>query len=281
MLYFRPRTFFCASAIVSPASNSASSASRFFGVTFGGRPFFDGVTSAAIPWLSYFRRSSRTRSLDRPNAFASFPKCVFESPDSVTTKMFRLVTSSRVNEPTSIPPTNTSRRSPRSVTHALSENHRMRGWSLSGSVRCGIVFVFIASVRRRRQTKIRHDFTEIARRAKPRKSGCLGDHWPLAPRTLVLDTLRIACANVETDLANALAPHLPRATEAKKTLANLFAAPGRIRVGLRTIAVNLAPAATALEQAAFQTLLATLNREKLSLPGDERRRRISFRSQIQ
>ena len=97
----------------------------------------------------------------------------------------------------------------------------------------------------------------------------------------VLDTLRIACANVETDLANALAPHLPRATEAKKTLANLFAAPGRIRVGLRTIAVDLAPAATALEQAAFQTLLATLNREKLSLPGDERRRRISFRSQIQ
>lgn len=97
----------------------------------------------------------------------------------------------------------------------------------------------------------------------------------------VLDTLRIACANVETDLANALAPHLPRATEAKKTLANLFAAPGRVRVRLRTIAVDLAPAATALEQAAFQTLLATLNREKLSLPGDERRRRLTFRSQIQ
>jgi hypothetical protein len=100
------------------------------------------------------------------------------------------------------------------------------------------------------------------------------------PKT-VLDTLRIACANVETDLANALAPHMPRATEAKKTLANLFTAPGRVRVGLRTIAVDLAPAATALERAAFGTLLATLNREKLSLPGDERRRRLSFRSQIQ
>lgn len=97
----------------------------------------------------------------------------------------------------------------------------------------------------------------------------------------VLDTLRIACANVEADLANALAPHLPRATEAKKTLANLFAAPGRVRVGLRTISVDLAPAATALERAAFQTLLASLNREKLSLPGDERRRRLRFRSQIQ
>ncbi len=97
----------------------------------------------------------------------------------------------------------------------------------------------------------------------------------------VLDTVRIACANVETDLANALAPLLPRAAEAKKTLANLFAAPGRVRVGLRTIAVDLAPAGTALERAAFGELFATLNREKLSLPGDERRRRLVFRSQIQ
>ena len=97
----------------------------------------------------------------------------------------------------------------------------------------------------------------------------------------VLDTVRIACANIETDLANALAPLLPRATEAKKTLANLLAAPGRVRVGLRTIAVDLAPAGTAFERTAFRKLLATLNREKLSLPGDERRRRLKFRAQIQ
>jgi transposase len=94
----------------------------------------------------------------------------------------------------------------------------------------------------------------------------------------VLDTVRIACANVEADLAAALAPYLPRAAEAKKTLANLFAAPGRVRVGLRTIAVDLAPAGTALERAAFRELLAALNREKLSLPGDARRRRLRFRS---
>ncbi len=50
----------------------------------------------------------------------------------------------------------------------------------------------------------------------------------------VLDTLRIACANAEADLAALLASRLPRATEAKKTLANLLAAPGRVRVGLRT-----------------------------------------------
>ena len=97
----------------------------------------------------------------------------------------------------------------------------------------------------------------------------------------VLDTVRIACANVETDLANALAPLLPRADEAKKTLANLFVAPGRVRVGIRTIAVDLAPAGTALELVAFRKLLDALNHDKLSLPGDERRRRLRFRSHIQ
>ena len=74
---------------------------------------------------------------------------------------------------------------------------------------------------------------------------------------------------------------LPRATEAKKTLANLFAAPGRIRVGLRTIAVDLAPAGTDLERSAFATFLDAVNREKLVLPGDDRRRRLRFRSRIQ
>lgn len=97
----------------------------------------------------------------------------------------------------------------------------------------------------------------------------------------VLDTLRIACANVESQLAAALAPHLPRAAEAKKTLANLFAAPGRIRFGLRTITVDLAPAASAAERAAFQMLFASLNQQNLRLPGDERRRRLKFRSRIE
>jgi hypothetical protein len=97
----------------------------------------------------------------------------------------------------------------------------------------------------------------------------------------VLDTIRIACAKVESDLAAALAPLLPRAAEAKKTLATLFAAPARVRVGLRTIAVDLAPAGTALERLAFRKLLDRVTRENLTLPGDERRRRLRFRSQIQ
>jgi hypothetical protein len=54
----------------------------------------------------------------------------------------------------------------------------------------------------------------------------------------VLDTIRIACANVEGDLAEALAPHLPRAAEAKKILASLLAAPGRIDVDASAIRVR-------------------------------------------
>src|SRR5262249_36739504 len=50
---------------------------------------------------------------------------------------------------------------------------------------------------------------------------------------MAVDTVRIACANVEADLAGALGEHLDAPREAKKALANLFAAPARIRVGLR------------------------------------------------
>ena len=71
---------------------------------------------------------------------------------------------------------------------------------------------------------------------------------------MVLDSVRIACANVESELASELAPHLSKPREAKKTLANLFAAPGRIRVGLRTIAVDLAPAAKPIERIAFASI---------------------------
>jgi len=147
-----------------------------------------------------------------------------------------------------------------------------------------------------RRARVEHDLHEatILQRQLLAERSATPHHAPLRDTELagklvrhdggtktVLDTVRIACANVETDLANALAPLLPRAAEAKKTLANLFAAPGRVRVGLRTIAVDLAPAGTALEQAAFGQLLDTLNREKLSLPGDGRRRRLAFRAQIQ
>jgi hypothetical protein len=93
----------------------------------------------------------------------------------------------------------------------------------------------------------------------------------------LLDTVRIACANAESDLAAMLAPLLPRPKEAKKILANLFAAPGDVRVGERSIRVTLAPAATDLEREALTTLLDLLDEAELVLPGDPARRDLRFR----
>ncbi len=95
---------------------------------------------------------------------------------------------------------------------------------------------------------------------------------------LVLDTIRIACANAESELAALLGPKLPRAAEAKKTLANLFAAPGVIRVGRQFIDVCLSPAGTGPEKKAFVELLDNVNRLGLSMPGDEKARSIRFRT---
>ncbi|MBX3214918.1 MAG: hypothetical protein KF850_22990 [Labilithrix sp.] len=58
-----------------------------------------------------------------------------------------------------------------------------------------------------------------------------------------LDAVRIACANAEADLAGDLAPFLARPAEAKRTLRNLLAAPGHVRLGKRSISVTLLPAA--------------------------------------
>ncbi len=95
----------------------------------------------------------------------------------------------------------------------------------------------------------------------------------------VLDTIRIACANAEADLAAALAPLLPRAAEAKKTLANLLASPGRVKLRAKEIRVELAPAATGPEQAAFERFFAKVSADRLRLPGDHRT--LNFRSQVQ
>jgi hypothetical protein len=96
----------------------------------------------------------------------------------------------------------------------------------------------------------------------------------------VLDTIRIACANAESELAAQLAPHLPRPAEAKKTLANLLAAPGSIDVRRDAIHVVLAPAATRPELAAFEVLLVSVNATRLTLPGDRRRRPLRFQLQL-
>ncbi len=104
-------------------------------------------------------------------------------------------------------------------------------------------------------------------------------HHPTGYKTL-LDTIRIAGANAEADLAAALAPHLRRPREAKKALANLIAAPGDVRVTEKAITITLAPAGTADEQQAFQALSDFLNTSSMTLPGDEKSRPLRFRSQL-
>jgi hypothetical protein len=97
---------------------------------------------------------------------------------------------------------------------------------------------------------------------------------------MVVDTIRMACANVETDLATLLAPHLPIPAEAKRALANIFAAPGSVHVNERRITVALQPAGTKSELHAFGAFLGRCNRLRLQLPGDTKRRPLRFRLQL-
>jgi transposase len=94
-----------------------------------------------------------------------------------------------------------------------------------------------------------------------------------------IDTLRVALANAESELAARLASSLPRPAEAKKTLANLFAAPGRVRLTPRAIHIDLAPAASPTERDALDQLLRDLDALDLTLPGDPEQRRLRFRAQ--
>ncbi len=93
---------------------------------------------------------------------------------------------------------------------------------------------------------------------------------------LLIDTLRIGLANAESELAARLAPHLKRGKEAKKTLKNLFVAPGTVRVNKRSATITLSPAGTPRELDAFARLLAELNELPLTLPGDGKGRRLRF-----
>jgi hypothetical protein len=96
----------------------------------------------------------------------------------------------------------------------------------------------------------------------------------------VLDALRIGLANAESELASMLAPLLPKEDEAKKTLANLLIAPGRVRLTRRHIHVALAPAATRAELAAFEVFLGQVNSMGLALPGDPSGRVLRFELDI-
>lgn len=96
----------------------------------------------------------------------------------------------------------------------------------------------------------------------------------------LLDTIRIACANAEGELAAILAPRLREPAEAKKVLANLFAAPGDVRVNATSITVTLSPAANRDESNAIAALLDALCRQKLTLPDDPQARPLRFRSHL-
>lgn len=98
---------------------------------------------------------------------------------------------------------------------------------------------------------------------------------------LVIDTLRILLANIIAELATSLGPHLSRPAEAKKTLDNLLVAPAVIHATRKLIVVELAPAGTRRERAAFVELLRPINARRLSLPGDPARRRLRFKVQVE
>lgn len=96
----------------------------------------------------------------------------------------------------------------------------------------------------------------------------------------VLDTVRIACANAESELAIELSPHIAKGREAKKALANLFASPGDIRVNRKSISIMLRPTGRKDERKAFQKLCETVTTWNLILPGDPDHRSIRFVSQL-
>jgi hypothetical protein len=92
----------------------------------------------------------------------------------------------------------------------------------------------------------------------------------------VLDTLRVALANVEADLAVMLARYLDRPREVKKLLATVFAAPGTVHVSSRAVTVCLMPAATDAERIAVGAFLRDVTSLQLALPGDPDRRRLRW-----
>lgn len=96
---------------------------------------------------------------------------------------------------------------------------------------------------------------------------------------MLVDTFRIVAANVEADLAERIAPYLHKPQEAKKVIANVFAAPGSVVVTSNEIRVRLAPAANRSERAAIGRLLAQVTTLALMLPGDTRRRMLRFELQ--
>ena len=96
---------------------------------------------------------------------------------------------------------------------------------------------------------------------------------------IIGDVIRVVCANVESDLAALLASHLDRPREAKKVLANIFAAPGRVTVTEQAIHIRLAPAANPAERVAIRYFFTAINQRDLILPSDPNRLPLRFELQ--
>ncbi len=97
----------------------------------------------------------------------------------------------------------------------------------------------------------------------------------------VIDVIRVVCANAESELAAIAAPHMSRPREAKKLVANLFAAPAKVAITEHAIIVRLAPAANRSELDAIHHLLGHLTQRGLILPSDHKRLPLRFETQLQ
>jgi hypothetical protein len=93
---------------------------------------------------------------------------------------------------------------------------------------------------------------------------------------LLVDTVRIGCANAEDRLARMLAEHLPRPAEAKRVIQNTLKASGNVCVTQGKITVSLDPSGNRSELQALRQLLKEVNALRLKHPGDPLRRRLSF-----
>ncbi len=92
----------------------------------------------------------------------------------------------------------------------------------------------------------------------------------------LIDTVRIACARAESDLAARLRPHLSMPDEAKKVVENIFKAHGNIQVNDGSILISLDAAANSNELSAIRAALEEINALQLAHPGDPRRRPLRF-----
>ena len=96
---------------------------------------------------------------------------------------------------------------------------------------------------------------------------------------LLIDTVRIACANAESELAALVGARLRKPAEAKRVLRNVFLAPGDVVVSPTSVTVKLAPAGTRTELNAIAAMLGDINERRLPLPGDRSGRRVRFQLQ--